>query len=157
SRTPRRVQELLARCLEKDPRRRLRDAGDLRIELEGARDARAWSASGAVPARSVPWRWRRFLPWGVAGLAIVVAAMAVGIAVLAPSRTGLDAPTHKPSAIPLRVDVTDPEHPAFRAWDHSSVAVTADGMTIAYFGSTPRRNGIDWSICLRRADETHVM
>jgi hypothetical protein len=55
----------------------------------------------------------------------------------------------------MRVDLTDPAHPAWRASDHSSVAVTADGMTIAYFGKTPGGGtGIDWSICLRRADET---
>ena len=35
-RTPPRVRELLARCLEKDPARRLRDAGDARLELEAA-------------------------------------------------------------------------------------------------------------------------
>jgi serine/threonine-protein kinase len=36
ARTPPRVRELLARCLEKDPGRRLRDAGDARLELEAA-------------------------------------------------------------------------------------------------------------------------
>ena len=36
ARTPPRVRELLARCLEKDPARRLRDAGDARLELDAA-------------------------------------------------------------------------------------------------------------------------
>ena len=34
--TPAKVRELLQRCLEKDPKRRMRDIGDARIELEEA-------------------------------------------------------------------------------------------------------------------------
>jgi serine/threonine protein kinase/dipeptidyl aminopeptidase/acylaminoacyl peptidase len=153
SRTPARLSELIALCLEKDPRRRLRDAGDLRIELEKARQTREWTSSGAVPAaKRVPWRRRELLAWSIAGLAVVVSGVAVATAL----RSGRDSHTPNPSAptIPMRVDVTDPDHPAVRVSDYASVAVTADGMTIAYFGRTPRVNGIDWSICLRRADET---
>ena len=36
ARTPQRVRDLLAVCLEKDPSRRLRDAGDARLEIEAA-------------------------------------------------------------------------------------------------------------------------
>jgi serine/threonine-protein kinase len=154
SRTPARLRELLERCLEKDPRRRLRDAGDLRIELERARESREWTSSGAVAAaKRVPWRRRDVLPWSIAGLAIVIAGVAVAIATRTPLRTGPDVPAVSASGIPMRVDLTDPAYPAHRAWDHSSVAVTADGITIAYFGKTPGPNGLDWSICLRRADE----
>ena len=35
--TPGRVRELLRRCLERDPRQRLRDIGDARVELELAK------------------------------------------------------------------------------------------------------------------------
>ncbi len=37
---PQPIRGLLARCLEKDPRQRLRDIGDARIEIEEAREAR---------------------------------------------------------------------------------------------------------------------
>jgi Tol biopolymer transport system component len=47
--TPPRVRELLRRCLEKDSRRRLRDMGDARIELEETLAPRG-SSSMAVPA-----------------------------------------------------------------------------------------------------------
>jgi len=47
--TPTRVRELLRRCLEKDSRRRLRDMGDARIELEETLAPRG-SSSMAVPA-----------------------------------------------------------------------------------------------------------
>ena len=64
-RTPPRVRELLARCLEKDPARRLRDAGDARLELDAAllemsgRASRPWSDGGGVGGSCSPQRrWR---------------------------------------------------------------------------------------------------
>jgi serine/threonine protein kinase len=50
ARTPSRVRELVQRCLEKDLKRRIRDAGDVRIELERAREAR----SGPQRGRCLP-------------------------------------------------------------------------------------------------------
>jgi hypothetical protein len=158
ARTPARLRELVARCLEKDPRRRIRDAGDVLIELERVREAREWTASGAVSAARVgPRRLRGFFPWGIAGLAV---AAAVTIAVLASARlmpSGHDAPPRKAAAVPLRVDVTDPQHPGHPAADHSSVAVSPDGMTIAYYGRVPGAREFEWAICLRRADEIRAV
>jgi tetratricopeptide (TPR) repeat protein/TolB-like protein len=49
--TPPRIRELLVRCLQKDPNRRLRDIGDARIEIEETlADRRTRSASGSVSA-----------------------------------------------------------------------------------------------------------
>lgn len=60
ARTPERVRELLRLCLEKDPARRLRDAGDARLEIESALAGMSQSGSGAGaigPARA-PFAWR---------------------------------------------------------------------------------------------------
>lgn len=70
SRVPASVRPLLRHCLEKDPKRRLRDIGDAMLMLETA------SASGgeaaAAPAKA------RWLPWAVAAvLAIALVALAV--------------------------------------------------------------------------------
>jgi Tol biopolymer transport system component len=54
------ARRLLRQCLEKDPRRRLRDIGDMRLLLET-------SPSNAVPARRAPW---------IAGGAVALAAIA---------------------------------------------------------------------------------
>ena len=61
ARTPDRVRELLRLCLEKDAGRRLRDAGDARLELEAALAGLSGSGSGAAaPARAAsPWRGGR--------------------------------------------------------------------------------------------------
>jgi serine/threonine-protein kinase len=73
--TPIRVRVLLQRCLQKDPKQRLRDIGDARISLDevlaGAPDQAIGGAAQIAPI------WRRVLPWAVAGvLAAALAALA---------------------------------------------------------------------------------
>ncbi len=51
--TPQRVRDLLGACLEKDLRKRLRDAGDARLEIERALERREWEQAG-VPNREGP-------------------------------------------------------------------------------------------------------
>ncbi len=58
---PPRVRALLARCLRKDPRERLRDIGDARLELQ-EKESTAWPAPAVIdPAaperRRRRWRW----------------------------------------------------------------------------------------------------
>ena len=76
---PSRVRELIARCLERDPRRRLRDIGEARVALESpATDITASSVgtiAGGQPLVSVPSR-RWMLPWAIAGVSLALAATA---------------------------------------------------------------------------------
>jgi hypothetical protein len=56
--TPRSVRSVLRRCLQKDPKQRLHDIADARLELEAgeALDAAAASAAAATPTRArTPW------------------------------------------------------------------------------------------------------
>jgi tetratricopeptide (TPR) repeat protein len=71
ARTPDRVRELLAMCLEKDPGRRLRDAGDARLEIESA--LAGMSGAGALAGARATSRWRAAFAV-VAGAAVAVAA-----------------------------------------------------------------------------------
>jgi serine/threonine protein kinase len=74
SNTPAGIRKLLRRCLEKDPKRRIRDAGDLRLELD---DALSVSTSdGSHPASPSSSRGMWF-----ASVATVVVAL-VGLTVL---------------------------------------------------------------------------
>jgi serine/threonine-protein kinase len=66
------LRTYLMRCLEKDPRRRVRDIGDVRLALDGAFDVASASAP-AAPAVTT----RSKLPW----VATVVASLATGLAV----------------------------------------------------------------------------
>ena len=46
---PQTVRILLARCLRKDPRKRLRDIGDARIELEDLKSGASWTGTDGIP------------------------------------------------------------------------------------------------------------
>ena len=68
TRVPAKVRRLLERCLEKDPKKRLRDIGDWELLLEAA-PAAAPAEKVATPA----WMSAR-VAWGAAALFLVVAA-----------------------------------------------------------------------------------
>ncbi|MDH4064438.1 MAG: hypothetical protein OEW19_08555, partial [Acidobacteriota bacterium] len=65
--------QLVARCLVKDPRQRLRDIGDARLALDGAFETAA-AAAPVVVSTPPPPLWRRALP--LAATALIVGAMA---------------------------------------------------------------------------------
>jgi eukaryotic-like serine/threonine-protein kinase len=73
--TPMRVRVLLQRCLQKDPKQRLRDIGDARISLDeviaGAPDTPLSLAAGAAAAKRPWWMW---LVSGIAVLFILATA-----------------------------------------------------------------------------------
>jgi serine/threonine protein kinase/Tol biopolymer transport system component len=71
--TPRRIRELLRRCLQKDPARRLRDIGDARLELDDAAQDPLESDS---PGSRQPRRRSVVFAWTVAALALTAAAAA---------------------------------------------------------------------------------
>ena len=52
SAVPSRVRPLIAKCLEKDPKKRLRDIGDWRYLLEVSSEAQSLAQPGRVPART---------------------------------------------------------------------------------------------------------
>ena len=77
--TPEPIRRLLRRCLQKDPRKRLRHIGDAGHEIEEASTEPAW---GAHVADSGSLRGgRATIPWVIAAAATVLAA-ALGVAAL---------------------------------------------------------------------------
>jgi eukaryotic-like serine/threonine-protein kinase len=84
--TPLRIQELIRRCLTKDPKQRLRDIGDARITIEetisGAvapvYDRRSEEADVAAHRAALQTGWRRALPWAVAATLALVVGVAAG-------------------------------------------------------------------------------
>ena len=69
---PLHIRKLLRRCLDKDPKRRLRDIGEARIALEEKAEE-----SAAVPAAATEAApgWPERIAWAVAGLAILAACV----------------------------------------------------------------------------------
>ena len=79
--TPRKVKELVRRCLRKDSKRRLHDIADARIELEEAlTTSMSTSTADNAEAAPTPQRpaWRTVLPWMVGA---AVGSLVTGIAV----------------------------------------------------------------------------
>ena len=132
---PASMSRLVRRCLQKDPRDRLRDIGDARIEL-----AEAQAASGAEPgAVARPWRARGVLGAGVlAGL--VFGALGVYLALPpAPPVAAADASSggvrvsaeiNLSADAPIALDAAA----ASIGYDPTLLDLSPDGRTLVYVG-----------------------
>ncbi len=69
--TPPSVRNVLQRCLDKDPRRRVQAAGDVRLALEGAFETTVSTASDLTAAPTLQL-WQRPIPLAVTVLGLVV-------------------------------------------------------------------------------------
>ena len=79
---PARLRDLLRRCLRKDPRERLRDIGDARLELSEATTAVPAAAGTPAPPRRAP-AW----PWLLVAAAALVLGLAAGRFLGGPAKT----------------------------------------------------------------------
>jgi hypothetical protein len=112
-----RVHNLLRGCLEKDPRKRRRDAGDLRLDIEHALIEPARPVVRPVEAAA---RRRAWTPWIVAGLLAAALAAALLTSVFRP-------PARPPE---MRLEITTPA-----TVDPTSFAISPDGRQLVYAGS----------------------
>jgi len=122
--TPPRVHALLKRCLRRDPKERLRDIGDARIELA---EVIAEGPEALAPARTRQ-RGTGVWPWvaGVAALAAV--ALAIGLA------------TKRPEQLPLlRLNLLEPGLTT-GSISFGNYAVSPDGSAIVFVA---RRERVD--------------
>ena len=122
--TPPAIQRLLKRCLERDPKRRLRDVGEARIAMEEAPGSliatRAETAAGLASRR--------------AGRGQMVAAALAGVALGALLVAGVAAMRHRRSARDsgVRLNVVLPRDQAMVVEGLPNFALSRDGAEIAY-------------------------
>jgi len=111
---PERVRPLLEKCLEKDPRKRLRDIGDMPLLLTAVPVPQAAGTAGP--------RGHRWIPWAVAG-ALVVALAAVSAVHFRETPT-------RPAAV--RFHVPAPEGGVIGL---AMMALSPDGRQLAFLAS----------------------
>ncbi len=126
--TPTSIRHLLGRCLDRNPKVRLRDIGEARLTLaEAIVEPAGERASAPVVTAAAVRGWTRALPWAVAVAAV---AVAVWSQARAPRANGAlraaSATTHVEVSLPAGVDVVT-RVPA-------GLAVSPDGRTIAMIG-----------------------
>jgi serine/threonine protein kinase len=109
-----RIHELLRRCLEKDPNKRRRDIGDVRMDIEHVLSGPGQPAAPLVGRVSNP---RTRLAWMVA--TVLVVALAAVVARLYFSGTSGTPET--------RVDISTPEAP-----DPTAFAISPDGRRLVF-------------------------
>jgi serine/threonine-protein kinase len=125
--TPAGVARLLRRCLARDPRTRLHDAGDVRLEIDDALASPAGLPSSARPPGTAVAPARRWLPWLVAAGMAAVAVAAVLALRRAPAARD---PVHLSIAMPEGVSL-DPD----LLTQVQVLAISPDGRRIAFRGT----------------------
>jgi serine/threonine-protein kinase len=146
--TPAPIKALLERCLVKSPRHRLQAIGEARLVIEDSlRDlANAKTPTTVVappPAEPRPRSgvsgWRSLLPWAIAAVTSVLAAIGF---------LGRDAPAADPTPL-MRLEIVVGQDPLDSALG-SSVAFAPDGTRIAYVEADSERQ----YLYLRSLDQT---
>jgi Tol biopolymer transport system component len=140
ARTPEKLRALLGRCLEKDAKRRLRDIGDARIEIEelqGARISGAARTSSAVPAAADAGRRAGRGPRIAFAAALVLAGALVGAALWDVSGRG------RTPAPPLRFMLQAPPRVTLTG-DPNEHAISHDGRTLAFVAVDSAGQGSLW-------------
>jgi len=122
--TPRSLRRLLQRCLEKDPKQRLRDIGDARVELEQISRAPGDDMDPAVVMQETT-AWRRRTRWAAAA-AGVLAATSTALVWMALTR-----PAAPGDARVTRFTVDFPEKSGTVPTLNPTIALSADGTQLA--------------------------
>jgi len=121
---PRAIVALLGRCLERDPRQRLRDIGEARVVLERATAGESVSSiASATPVAVVPKRRRAAasLPWAVAAVAVIAAAW-----------FGWRA-ADLPEVTPVRAELTPPHGTTYEfGSNRGGGVISPDGSMVAF-------------------------
>ena len=120
--TPPHVRALLARCLVKDPKQRLRDIGEARLQLPGGSSAAQAQTTTVAASLHSPW-------FAILAGAFALVAMALAYA-------GWQSRGAAP--VPIRLAVTFPEGGSLqRGIPRPSLAFSPDGRTIVYTAAGP--------------------
>jgi len=122
--TPRTLRRLIQRCLEKDPKQRLRDIGDARVELEDIMRAPGDDVDPVLAARQTnTWRQRTRWAGAMAALFAIAAAGLMWFAFTRPATAG--------DSRVSRFTVDFPKGTGTVPTLNSTIAISPDGTRVA--------------------------
>ncbi len=143
------IRRLIARCLERDLRRRLQSVGEARIILE---DAIAGTTSETEPQPAPDSNRSNRWPWALAAVAVLTAVAAIG--------WGWTRPTAAPPAV-ARFTLAPPDGTTFTLTGPNApnIAVSPNGRYVAFIADDARRQRTIWvraldSLSAQRLDRT---
>ena len=143
--TPASLRRLLARCLERNPKQRLRDIGEARIELakieSGAVDIREAQTQAAPPGTRGAPAW---VPWTIAGIA--TGAFVTLLTMWAPWRS-VSVP------LPIRLSAEIGADAAIDPTLGAAAIISPDGRTLVFTAMT----GNERRLYVRRIDQLGAM
>ena len=132
----------LRRCLQKDPRERIRDIGDVRLAFAGAFDVPSPGGEAvSVPPGRAASGWRQSLPWSVAAM------LAVAVVGLSWLQLGRDPAT---PTEPIRFAISAPQGALLGG---QTPVVSADGSSVLLTTT----EGATTQLHLRRLDEAETV
>jgi len=128
--TPASIRKLLRRCLDKDSRRRMESAADVRLEIDDALSTggRTESAPPAVDAAMVPLHLMRVRMALVAAASAIVVGTSVGAGIWLARRPS------PPRIVELTIATTPATALSVNGVDRD-VAITPDGSRVVYVGN----------------------
>jgi eukaryotic-like serine/threonine-protein kinase len=144
--TPTAIRRLLRRTLEKDPRRRLSDMADARLEIEETQERAGADGSHEIIERGGTNRLQLALPWAIA--ASLAVALLTTTLVWKPWRA---APA--PAAQYLSVDLGADASLSGSVTGVRSLAISPDGSMLAFVGERDRVA----QLYLRRLGQLHAV
>jgi serine/threonine protein kinase len=136
--TPLRIRDLISRCLEKDPKKRLRDIGEARLILDNPASLAASPSPSSPPTSSTVQMplWRRVAPWSFAVLSALMALL-----VWAPCRTPI-------KSVPVSFLIDAPETAVFTTGamgrDGTVPVISPDGLLLAFIATNTTGDRMLW-------------
>ena len=128
--TPPRVRRILNACLQRDPKQRIHDIGDLRLALEGAFETTVTEVAESTATDQQPV-WRQALTWALPALLFggLVVGGVLWIVSEPPNSSVARALLTPPPSVPLAAVSFD-----------NNVTLTPDGSQVVYRGSLDGRS-----------------
>ena len=142
------IGQLLRRCLEKDPKHRLRDIGDARIEIDEALTIPSGDGRSATIPGVHAARWQRALLWAIAfgGAALAAAVL------LAPGTLRRPAPPR--AALRLKADLGADASLAYAGYGPAAI-LSPDDVLLAFVAQ--RSTGGNRQLYVRRLTQLQAM